>query len=368
MSSMLGERLRVSIFGQSHGEAIGVVVDGLPAGEAIHREELQAFLARRAPGRNQLSTPRREGDVPRFVSGVVDGVTCGAPLCAIIQNGDTRSGDYDQLRRLVRPSHADYPAQVRWGGHQDVRGGGHFSGRLTAPLCVAGGIALQILARRGIFIGAHAQAIGGVRDAQYSAVDLTREELHRPLSHGIPVLNPAVVEPMKEEIDAARMDLDSVGGIIECAAIGLPPGLGDPIFGGMENRLSAALFGIPAIRGVEFGVGFAAGAMRGSQHNDPYCLREGEIRTRTNHHGGVLGGITTGMPLIFRVAVKPTASIPRPQQTVDIATMELATLEITGRHDPCITLRAVPCVEAAAALVLLDAILIREGRAFESRA
>ncbi len=361
MSSSLGERLKVTLFGQSHGTAIGCVVEGLPPGEAIDTEALDAFLARRAPGRSALSTSRREGDVPEFVSGLVDGVTCGAPLCAVIRNSDTRSADYEQLRRLMRPSHADYPAHLRYGGHQDVRGGGHFSGRLTAPLCVAGGIVKQILARRGIHVGAQLQAAGSVEGARFDPVNLTAEDLARPLANALPTLDPETARAMADEIEAARSVQDSVGGLIECAAIGLPAGLGDPLFGGLDSRLAAALYGIPAVRGVEFGAGFAAAALRGSRHNDPYCLEGDRVCTATNHHGGILGGITTGMPLILRVAIKPTPSIARPQQTVDIARMAPATLSVTGRHDPCIAPRAVPCIEAAVALILLDVILIMKG-------
>lgn len=361
MSSMIGEKLRVSIFGQSHGEAIGAVIDGLPAGEAIDAQELQIFMNRRAPGKNKLSTARKEGDVPQFLSGILDGKTCAAPLCAVIHNSDTRSGDYKNLSQLMRPSHADYPAHIRYGGHQDVRGGGHFSGRLTAPLCIAGGIAKQVLARRGIFIGAHAEAVGQVRDQCFSPVALSKEELLLPGSRPIPVLDETVAQAVQAEIEAARRQGDSVGGVIECAAIGVPAGVGDPMFGGMENRLASALFGIPALRGVEFGTGFAAAGMRGSEHNDPYVIRDGKIVTETNHHGGILGGITSGMPIIFRVAVKPTPSIALEQKTVDITSMEEATLRVTGRHDPCITLRAVPCVEAVTAIVVLDSILLSEG-------
>lgn len=362
MSSMIGERLRISIFGQSHGEAIGVVMDGVPAGEAIDAEELQRFLARRAPGRNEIATPRQETDVPQFLSGIVGGVTCEAPLCAIIKNEDTRSGDYKQMQELMRPSHADYPAQVRYGGHRDVRGGGHFSGRLTAPLCIAGGIAKQILARRGIFVGAHIETVGNVNDRRFSSVDLTQAELFSPLTGDIPLLDKSKAAAVQSGIAAVRAEGDSVGGIIECAVIGVPAGIGDPMFGGMENRLAAMLFGVPGMRGIEFGAGFAAAAMRGSQHNDSYRMRGGEVRTETNNHGGILGGITTGMPLIFRVAMKPTPSIACVQKTVNIVTGEDAVLSISGRHDPCIAIRAVPCIEAAAALVILDAVLTEKGK------
>lgn len=357
MSSTLGNKLKISVFGQSHGEAVGVVVDGLPPGEEIGLGKLQAFLDRRAPGRNALSTPRKEKDEPRILSGLLEGRTCGAPLCAVLENGDTRSGDYSAMASLPRPSHADYPAYARYGGHNDPRGGGHFSGRLTATLCVAGGIALQVLERRGVFIGAHAQAIGSVRDRAFDPVGLTPRELRLPGERSLPVLEEEAGEAMRREILEAAAAKDSVGGIVECGILGLPAGMGDPMFDGIENRMAAALFGVPAVRGVEFGSGFAAAGMRGSQHNDPYVLRDGAIQTATNHHGGVIGGITTGMPVIFRVAFKPTPSIGMEQQTVDLKAMKEAPLRIQGRHDPCVALRAVPCVEAVAALVILDFLL-----------
>lgn len=361
MSSMIGERLRISIFGQSHGEVIGVVMDGLPAGERIDTEELQRFLERRAPGRNAMATSRQERDVPQFLSGIAEGVTCGAPLCAMIENKDVHSEDYSQMKDLMRPSHADYPARVRYAGYEDVRGGGRFSGRLTAPLCIAGGIAKQILARHGIFVGAHVEAIGTVRDSRFSSAELTKEELFSPLTDDIPLLDKSRAADMQAEIAAARTEGDSIGGLIECAVIGVPAGIGDPMFGGMENRFSAMLFGIPGMRGIEFGAGFAAVEMRGSQHNDPYRMCGAGIKTETNNHGGILGGMTTGMPIVFRVAMKPTPSIAREQKTINIATGENAVLSIEGRHDPCIAVRAVPCVEAAAALVILDSILTEKG-------
>ncbi len=357
MSSMIGEKVKISLFGQSHGEAVGVVIDGLPAGVEIDLEQLQTFLNRRAPGRDDISSSREEADVPRFLSGLISSKTCGAPLCAVIANKDVRSADYQQLQNLPRPSHADYPASIRYGGNQDIRGGGHFSGRLTTPLCVAGGIALQILAQRDIFIGAHVEAVGKISEQRFSTVNLREQELHLPKSRAIPVLDESVGLAMKEEIQAAVSRGDSVGGIIECAAINMPPGIGSPIFDGMENALSRAIFGIPAVRGIEFGSGFAAAAMRGSEHNDAYCLADGKISTVTNHHGGIIGGLTTGMPIIFRVAIKPTPSIAIEQQSVNLSTMSEAKLTISGRHDPCIVLRAVPCVEAVTALVLLDNLL-----------
>ncbi len=356
MASYSGKNLHISIFGQSHGKAIGVVVDGLPAGEAIDLEELDAFLERRRTGRNALSTARKEADRPEFLSGLEEGRTCGFPLCAVIRNGDPHSSDYAVLKDHPRPGHADYTAWVRWAGFADMRGGGHFSGRLTAPLCVAGGIALQILARRGIFIGAHLAAVAGEQDDPFPLhpdPELFRTVAARPF----PVLNEAAGARMQERILEARQEGDSVGGIIECAAIGLPAGLGSPMFEGVENRLAAVLFGIPAVKGVEFGAGFAAAAMRGSENNDPFALEDGRIVTSRNCAGGILGGITTGMPVTFRVAVKPTPSISRTQQTVSLSEGRETTLNVTGRHDPCIAHRAVPVVEAAAALAVLDLVL-----------
>ncbi|MEG1987598.1 MAG: chorismate synthase [Oscillibacter sp.] len=356
MSSELGNTLRVSIFGQSHGRAIGVNMDGLPAGEAIDLEALQAFMNRRKPGESPLSTARRETDTPIFLSGVEQGKTCGAPLCAILENGDPHSGDYEALQNTPRPSHADYTAMVKWGGQADLRGGGHFSGRLTAPLCVAGGIALQILARRGIFVGAHLLSVEAVRDEEfplYPTAALFAQIAAKPF----PAVDDAAGARMQAAILAARQAGDSVGGVIQCAAIGLPAGLGDPMFGGLENRLAAALFGIPAVKGVEFGAGFAAAALRGSANNDPFVVENGKIATETNRAGGILGGITTGMPLVVQLAVKPTPSIAQPQRTVDLTAMENTALTIRGRHDPCIAHRAVPVAEAVCAIVLLDLLL-----------
>ena len=356
MSSEFGKLLRVSVFGQSHGKAIGVNMDGLPAGEAIDMEALYAFLSRRRPGRDAMSTARKEKDLPIFLSGVENGVTCGAPLCAIIENSDQHSSDYKDLADLPRPSHADYTAAVKWGGHADMRGGGHFSGRLTAPLCIAGGIAKQILARRGIFVGAHLASVGAEEDAAFPLYP-TAELFDAVAAKPFPVLDDAAGERMQAEILRAKEELDSVGGVIECAAIGLPAGLGDPMFDGIENRLAAALFGIPAVKGVEFGLGFGSARLRGSENNDPFTAENGRILTAANRSGGILGGITTGMPVTMRAAIKPTPSIGRPQQTVSLSVGAPAELEIRGRHDPCIAHRAVPVVEAVAATVLLDLLL-----------
>ena len=347
-----GSALRLSIFGQSHAPAIGMTLDGLPAGFAVDMDALSAFLARRAPGQNAYSTTRKEPDAPEFLGGLAAGVTCGAPLCAVIRNTNQRSKDYENLKRVPRPAHADFAAQVKYGGFQDVAGGGHFSGRLTAPLCIAGGVCLQILAARGITVTAHIAAIGPVDDRP---LDPVRPET--PSDRSFPVLDEAAGERMRAEIAAAKADCDSVGGIIECAVCGAPAGLGEPIFDGLENRLSQLLFGIPAVKGVEFGAGFAAARLRGSRNNDPFTVTDGRVRTVTNRHGGILGGISSGMPIVFRAAFKPTPSIAQPQQSVDLPAMAETTLEIHGRHDPCIVPRAVPCVESAAAIAILDALL-----------
>ncbi len=333
MSSQMGKRVTVEIFGESHADAIGMTLDGVPAGEPVDMDALLAFMRRRAPGHSALSTARREEDIPEFLCGLRENVTTGAPVTAIIRNKDTRSGDYANLRELPRPSHADYTAYIRYGGKNDIRGGGHFSGRLTAPLCTAGAIALQILSRRGIEIGA---------------------QLHKAAEKPFPVLSDEAGVRMQEKIHAAKAEGDSVGGIIECAVTGMPPGCGNPMFDGVENRLAAALFGIPAVRGVEFGSGFAAADMTGSAHNDPFAYQDGRVVTTTNRSGGIQGGITNGMPIVFRIAIKPTPSIYKEQPTVNLRTGENAVLQIHGRHDPCIAVRAVPVTEAVAALCILD--------------
>ncbi len=351
MASVFGRNIRVSVFGQSHAPAVGVVVDGLPAGFAPDMDKLRALMKRRRPGQNLLSTQRAEADLFEVLSGLADGRLCGAPLCMVIRNGDTRPGDYRELKTKPRPGHADYPAGVKYGGFQDTAGGGHFSGRLTAPLCLAGGIALQLLEAEGIRIGAHVRRIEGVEDEPF---DPLAPQLDR-LSEGyVRVLDERAGKEMEAAIDRARLDMDSVGGIVECAVTGLPVGMGGPMFEGVENVISSAVFGIPAIRGIEFGAGFAAAAMRGSLHNDPFAFRDGRVVTLSNNHGGVLGGLTTGMPLIFRVAVKPTASIFLEQRTVDLSEGTDSSLSLKGRHDPCIVPRAVPVVEAVTALAVYD--------------
>ena len=354
MASYLGEHIHVSVFGQSHSPAIGVVVDGLPAGERVDMEELGRFLKRRAPGQNATSTPRKEADLPQFLSGLVDDVTCGAPLAALIENTNTRSQDYAQLRDKPRPGHADFTAQVKYGGFQDVAGGGHFSGRLTAPLCIAGGICLQILKRRGIEVAAHIASIAAEADRPFDPMGESVETMDALKRAPFPVLDEKAGERMRKAILQAKEEGDSVGGIVECLVTGVPAGLGEPMFSGMENRLAAALFGIPAVKGVEFGAGFGVATMRGSENNDPFTVKDGKLVTETNHAGGILGGITNGMPLVFRLAVKPTPSIAKQQQTVSLSKKQVEELVVTGRHDPCIVPRAVPVVEAVTALVLTD--------------
>ena len=351
MSSTYGEMLKLSIFGQSHGAAIGMTLDGVPAGLPVDLDKLQEFLNRRAPGQNDWSTPRREEDRPEFLSGLVDGYTCGAPLAAIIRNKNTRSGDYKNLMDCPRPGHADYTAQMKYRGYQDVSGGGHFSGRLTAPLCIAGGLCKQWLENEGVRIGAHIEWIHGIDDNHFDPMAPQIDMIGKDF----PVLDPVCGEQMRAEIAKARADGDSVGGIIECAVTGLPAGIGEPMFGGMEGRIAQIVYGIPAVKGVEFGLGFAAAHRRGSENNDDYTVKNGEVITETNNSGGILGGITSGMPIIFRCIIKPTPSISKPQQSVSLSEMENTELVIKGRHDPCIVPRAVPVIEAAAAIAIFDA-------------
>jgi len=353
----LGNKLKVTVFGQSHAPAIGCVVEGLPAGFAPDMERLSAFMARRAPGQNAWSTNRKENDIPEILSGLVEGRTCGAPVAAVIRNSDQHSRDYSGLQRTPRPSHADYTAVIKYGGNYDIRGGGQFSGRLTAPLCFAGALALQLLEQRGITVAAHIAQIEGVFDSAPDFASVTRMELEALLKKPFPVFSDGAGMRMRQAIEAARLDADSVGGVIRCFALGLPAGIGEPMFGGVENRLAAALFGIPAVRGVSFGTGFAAAGMRGSEHNDPFVMDGDRVSARTNHAGGVLGGITSGLPLVVNIAVKPTASIAKEQETVDLEKKESARLVIHGRHDPCIVPRAVPVAEAVTALTVLDMLL-----------
>ena len=363
MSSSWGNYLKISIFGESHGPRIGVVIDGLPAGLAIDRGTLSAFMLRRAPGRSKTSTPRRESDEPEFLSGYYKGMTTGTPLAAAIRNSDTHSSDYAEFSSVARPGHADYTGFLRYEGYNDIRGGGHFSGRLTAPLVFAGGIAKQLLEREGIFIGAHLARAAGISDTPYDPVHLGEEMLRRAGLRDFPTNDEAAGIMMQDAIEEARMALDSVGGVVECGVIGFPAGIGSPMFDGLENRMASLLFGIPAVKGVEFGDGFTAADLRGSQHNDAFAIRGGAIVTETNHAGGILGGISSGMPIIVRAAFKPTASIAQTQQSVDFIEHTQGNLNIRGRHDPCVAVRAVPVVEAAVAIAAADALI--EARGYE---
>lgn len=350
MSSIFnGCALRLSVFGQSHSEAIGMTLDGIPAGIPLDLDQLQSFLNRRAPGQNDWSTPRKEEDRPEFLAGLKDGKTCGAPITAIIRNHNTRGKDYEQFRVLPRPGHADYTAHLKYSGFQDYYGGGHFSGRLTAPLCMAGGILKQMLAQKGIECDARILRIGSIVDHSVFVNSVAEKDF--------PVVSDEISESMKSLIADARAEGDSVGGVIECVIRNLPGGLGEPMFDGVENRIAQLAFAVPAVKGIEFGSGFKAAETRGSENNDAFTVSEGRILTETNHSGGILGGITNGMPVVFRVAVKPTPSISRKQKSVNLKTMQEEILQITGRHDPCIVPRAVPAVEAVGAIAVSDLVL-----------
>lgn len=363
MGSIWGEHLKISVFGESHGAGIGVVMDGLPSGIPIDETLIRAFMARRAPGGKAYSTARSETDKPEILSGLYQGRTTGTPLAALIRNADTRSLDYQNLTDKPRPGHADLTAMIRYGGAQDPRGGGHFSGRLTAPLTFAGAVAVQVLKTRNIRVAAHIFELAGISDDPFDAVTAETHQLDVLLDRHFPVLRADLEEPMILAILAAKNALDSVGGIVECLVRGLPAGLGDPMFGGVEPKLASLLFGIPAVKGIEFGRGFAVARSHGSENNDSPQVVDGRIRMRTNHGGGADGGITNGMPVVFRVAMKPTPSIAREQDTVNLQTMTNDHLSIHGRHDPCIVVRAVPVVEAAAAVAALD-LLIGDRSAF----
>lgn len=362
MNNTFGRSAALTIFGESHGVSIGAVLDGLPAGEAIDWDIVRTEMARRAPGRNAMSTARSEADAFEVQSGFFNGYTTGTPLCAVIRNGDHRSKDYDQLRHIMRPGHADYSGKIRYGGYNDFRGGGHFSGRLTAPLVFAGAVASQMLKRRGVAVGAHILQIGSVRDASFNPLGEGEALFASLKQETLPVLDKTKQEVMEREIMAAKGELDSVGGIIECMITGLPAGLGNPFFDSVESALSHMMFSVPAVKGIEFGDGFALASMRGSGANDAFYYDGAAVRTKTNRNGGINGGITNGMPVLFRVAVKPTPSISRLQETIDTDTQENCTLEIKGRHDPCIVQRAVPVVEAAASWAILDVWLSTEKR------
>lgn len=357
MSSVFGNRIKVSIFGQSHSEAIGVVIDGLQAGFKLNLSEISNFMKRRAPGQNAVSTPRNEADEFHVISGLVDDTTCGAPLCAIINNTNTRSKDYAKLKEIPRPAHSDFPAFVKHNGFNDIRGGGHFSARLTAPLCFAGAVCLQFLNKENIYIGAHIASIKDIHDTSFDMVSLSNKDLDLLKKSSKPVLNQEIWSTMEETILNAKAQGDSVGGIIECACLGLKPGIGQPLFDGIENKISQAIFAVPAVKGIEFGAGFKSAELFGSENNDSFYFDGTTIKTRTNNHGGILGGLSSGMPVIFRAAFKPTPSILKEQDSINLISGKNEKLKIEGRHDPCVVLRAVPCVEAATAIAIYDLFL-----------
>lgn len=354
MSSSIGDNIKISVFGESHGEAIGCVIDGLPAGVKLDMDAVYKDMSRRAPGKDKTATPRLEKDIPHILSGVLDGTTTGAPLAMMIENTNTKSGDYSNLMTVPRPSHSDYPAFVKYNGFNDIRGGGHFSGRLTAPIVFAGAVAKQILAQKGITVGAHIKQIGSVCDTAVDYNDISVDMLNKLSSMTFSVVDESVEEKMRAEVEKARLNLDSVGGVVECLAVGLPVGVGGNIFDTVESKLASILFGIPAVKGVQFGLGFDFADKNASQVNDEYEIKDGKVATLSNNNGGVLGGMTDGAPVVVSVAFKPTPSIASKQRSVNLQTMQNAELEIKGRHDPCIVPRAVPVVEAAVSIGLLD--------------
>lgn len=368
MSSIWGNKLKISIFGESHGEAIGVIVDNLPPGIKVDMGYIEKQMARRAPGKNNLSAKRNESDSVKILSGVFNGNITGAPLCAIINNEDTKSEDYSELKDKMRPGHSDYPAYVKYSSFNDYRGGGHFSGRITAPLLFAGALAMSILERyKGIYLSSHINSIYNIEDDKLNLgdnINYVPDSLNYLKNMDFPVLSKEKGELMKAEILKATEEGDSVGGTVETIITNVSAGYGQPFFDSVESKLAHMIFSIPAVKGIEFGAGFNISKMKGSTANDSYFLIDGRISTKSNNNGGITGGITNGMPLVFRTAIKPTPSILLSQETVNIATMENSVLQIKGRHDPCIVPRALPVIEGAAALVILDLIMERDGEIF----
>ena len=360
MSTHYGKNIDIEIYGGSHDKNIGIIIKGLPIGTKIDHEKLLAFMDRRKPGTNAFSTARRETDIPEFIEGVRNGIITENTVHAVIYNTNQRSGDYTSLSCIPRPSHADYAAMMKYGKEVDLRGGGHFSGRLTAPLCIAGAICLQLLQEKGIYIGAHLYSVGNQNDTPFDEVNLSQEDLYALHKSDFPVINAECGEKMMQEILDAKTVGDSVGAVIECAVTGLPTGLGEHMFWGVENRISSIVFGIPAVKGIEFGNAFDCSKKRGSETNDAFYTDGQKIYTKTNNCGGILGGMTNGMPLIFRAAMKPTPSIAREQDSVDMNTMTNVKLSVGGRHDPCVAVRAVPVFEAAAAIAIFDMLLDKD--------
>lgn len=357
MSSLFNGGISVSLFGESHGKGIGVVLDNLPAGTELNLDKISEFMARRAPKKDGTSTMRSEKDIPEILSGLYEGRTTGTPLCAVIMNTDQHSKDYGNISHIARPAHADYTGYLRYNGANDPRGGGHFSGRITAPLVFAGAVCAQILESKGITTGAHIVSVKDVYDERFDPISITAEQLNAVKKRSFPALSDESEARMREVINTARESLDSVGGVVECAAVGFPAGIGSPMMDGLENTIARLVFAIPAVKGIEFGNGFECTRLFGSENNDEFTVTYGKITTLTNNHGGILGGISSGMPIIFRAAFKPTPSISRPQNSVDFKTLTNEELVIKGRHDPCVVARAVPCVEAAMNIALVSALM-----------
>ena len=351
MSFSLGRKVKITVSGASHADSIDVTVEGLPEGEAVDLDEVNAFLKRRQGGNARYTTARKEKDEPVITSGIENGKLTGGPVTAKFINENARSGDYKKMRTIPRPSHADYVAYVKYGSDIDMSGGGFFSGRMTLPMCFAGALCIQILKNRGIDICAHIRSVGDIEDAPFDPV---KPELTELVEHILPVISAEAGDKMVSVMEAASREGDSVGGCIECKVTGVPAGLGDPIYDSIESVISYGMFGIPAIKGIEFGEGFGVCSDFGSKSNDGFCIKDGKVSCITNNSGGIQGGITNGMPIIFRVAVKPTPSIYKPQRSVNLETMEECELVIEGRHDACIVPRVVPCVEAMCALTLMD--------------
>ena len=354
MSGNFGKKINLSIFGESHGKAIGIVINGIEPGIKIDLDKIEQDMARRAPGKNSLSTQRKEGDSFEILSGFFEGYTTGTPLSIIIRNNDTKSKDYSKIKDLARPSHGDFSGFVKYNGFNDYRGGGHFSGRITAPLVFAGALAKQILEAKGIYVGAHIQRVGKVTDNEFDKVNLNKDVLESVLNKELPLLNEEKIDDIKQEILSARQNGDSVGGAIECGIVGINPGVGSPFFESLESVIAHLAFSVPAVKGIEFGLGFDFAKENGSRVNDEYHIESGKVKTYTNNNGGIVGGITNGMPVIFKVAIKPTPSISKEQRTINVRTMEEEILKVEGRHDPCIVQRAVVVIEAIAAIAVLE--------------
>lgn len=350
MGNTIGRVYRVTSFGESHGQVVGVVVDGCPPGHAIDLDRVQTELERRRPGQTAVTSTRNEEDRVEVLSGVYGGRTTGAPICMVIRNKDADPSAYEDIRWRPRPGHADYTAHVKYGGFGDHRGGGRFSGRITVAHVMAGALAKQLLEPLGVKVVAYTKSIHGI-----TAPGLTPEKaLAYTESNPVRCPDPETAGRMLEAVEEARRAGDSLGGSVECLALGVPPALGEPVFDTLEGDLSRALFSVPAVKAVEFGAGTGFSSMRGSEANDPYAVRGGRVVTLTNNAGGINGGISSGMPVVVRATFRPTPSIGLPQVTVDLRTMEEETLEVRGRHDPCIVPRAVPVVESTVAMVLLD--------------